>query len=53
MNPGGPGVSGVQVVVSGGEMLAATIGPQFDLISFDPRGEFAPLLLHVKCSKRY
>ncbi|PPQ71711.1 hypothetical protein CVT26_007628 [Gymnopilus dilepis] len=37
-NPGGPGVSGVDFVVQLGSLIAQAIGPQFDLVSFDPRG---------------
>ncbi|TFK31143.1 Alpha/Beta hydrolase protein [Crucibulum laeve] len=37
LNPGGPGGSGVDLIVSAGDMMAASI-PEFDLVSFDPRG---------------
>ncbi|KAJ6607894.1 Alpha/Beta hydrolase protein [Mycena sp. CBHHK59/15] len=38
INPGGPGGSGVDVVLGRGSMLAAILGPEFDIIGFDPRG---------------
>ncbi|KAF7325597.1 Abhydrolase-4 domain-containing protein [Mycena kentingensis (nom. inval.)] len=37
-NPGGPGGSGVTFVRDGGEVLAQIVGPEFDLVGFDPRG---------------
>ncbi|KAF8956647.1 alpha/beta-hydrolase [Flammula alnicola] len=37
-NPGGPGGSGVQAIVEMGAQLSAAIGPEFDVLSFDPRG---------------
>ncbi|KAJ7156549.1 TAP-like protein-domain-containing protein [Mycena crocata] len=38
-NPGGPGLSGVdQVIGSFGPSLASIVGPEFDIVSFDPRG---------------
>ncbi|ESK84531.1 alpha beta hydrolase fold family [Moniliophthora roreri MCA 2997] len=37
-NPGGPGISGVDIVVSAGSILSAVFGPQFDVVSFDVRG---------------
>ena len=38
-NPGGPGNSGVDSVLTQGKLFQALLGPQFDLVSFDPRGE--------------
>ena len=39
VNPGGPGVSGVDFVQSGfGESLALQLGGRFDVVGFDPRG---------------
>ncbi|KAF4574326.1 hypothetical protein EYR40_005954 [Pleurotus pulmonarius] len=38
MNPGGPGGSGVDMVVGGGAVLSQLLGPNFDVVSFDPRG---------------
>ncbi|KAF8876134.1 alpha/beta hydrolase fold-domain-containing protein [Infundibulicybe gibba] len=38
LNPGGPGGSGVDFVVSIGETIGTILGPQFDVIGFDPRG---------------
>jgi len=40
MNPGGPGGSGVDLVLSSGPLFQAIVGPQFDILGFDPRGAF-------------
>ncbi|KAK7040312.1 hypothetical protein VNI00_009780 [Paramarasmius palmivorus] len=37
-NPGGPGGSGIDLVIGRGEYLAQIVGPQFDVVGFDPRG---------------
>lgn len=37
-NPGGPGGSGIRILAENGDQLAKIVGPQFDLVSFDPRG---------------
>ncbi|KAJ8516392.1 hypothetical protein ONZ45_g6288 [Pleurotus djamor] len=37
-NPGGPGFSGVSLVVNAGKALSQLVGPHFDVVSFDPRG---------------
>ncbi|KAJ7440151.1 TAP-like protein-domain-containing protein [Mycena latifolia] len=37
-NPGGPGGSGVAFVALAGSSLAQFVGPEFDIIGFDPRG---------------
>ncbi|KAJ6459217.1 TAP-like protein-domain-containing protein [Mycena sanguinolenta] len=37
-NPGGPGASGVNFVLGLAEEVRAVVGPQFDLVGFDPRG---------------
>ncbi|KAK1231140.1 hypothetical protein PQX77_005746 [Marasmius sp. AFHP31] len=37
-NPGGPGGSGVDLIRGRGAMLAKVVGPQFDIVGFDPRG---------------
>jgi pimeloyl-ACP methyl ester carboxylesterase len=39
VNPGGPGGSGVEFVLSGfGEFLNANLDGRFDVVGFDPRG---------------
>ncbi|KIM37584.1 hypothetical protein M413DRAFT_448385 [Hebeloma cylindrosporum] len=37
-NPGGQGGSGVEGILELGSQLAQVIGPEFDLVGFDPRG---------------
>ncbi|KAJ6453382.1 hypothetical protein C8R45DRAFT_847192, partial [Mycena sanguinolenta] len=37
-NPGGPGASGVNFVLGLAQEVRAVVGPQFDLVGFDPRG---------------
>nr|GAT60772.1 predicted protein [Mycena chlorophos] len=37
-NPGGPGGSGVETMISSGQSFADFLGPQFDIVGFDPRG---------------
>lgn len=37
-NPGGPGGSGVDMIALAGSALAVMVGPEFDIIGFDPRG---------------
>ncbi|KAJ7250172.1 Alpha/Beta hydrolase protein [Mycena haematopus] len=37
-NPGGPGASGVDVLVEAGASLQVLFGNQYDIVSFDPRG---------------
>ncbi|KAF8959384.1 Alpha/Beta hydrolase protein [Flammula alnicola] len=37
-NPGGPGGSGVDLVRLAGDSFSTILGPQFDIVSFDPRG---------------
>ncbi|KAF7370135.1 Abhydrolase-4 domain-containing protein [Mycena sanguinolenta] len=46
INPGGPGGSGVDTVVAAGPLLSTIIGPEFDIIGFDPRGASKPFPLH-------
>jgi hypothetical protein len=38
VNPGGPGGSGVDLVLKAGPLLSTILGPGFDIIGFDPRG---------------
>jgi hypothetical protein len=38
-NPGGPGGSGVDMIALAGSALAVMVGPEFDIIGFDPRGK--------------
>lgn len=44
INPGGPGGCGVTVVLNIGPHLAQIIGPKFDILGFDPRGELATVV---------
>lgn len=38
-NPGGPGGSGVDMIMGPrGDFLSTIVGPQFDVVGFDPRG---------------
>lgn len=40
-NPGGPGGSGVDMIRGPrGEQFASILGPQFDILGFDPRGMY-------------
>ena len=39
-NPGGPGGSGVDIVLGDGGLLREYIGDAFDILSFDPRGSY-------------
>ncbi|TFK35062.1 TAP-like protein-domain-containing protein [Crucibulum laeve] len=38
LNPGGPGGSGVEFMQRAGDSISTILGPQFDTVSFDPRG---------------
>ncbi|KAH8901266.1 hypothetical protein GQ53DRAFT_850808 [Thozetella sp. PMI_491] len=37
-NPGGPGVSGIPLILGNADTLQTIVGPQYNLVSFDPRG---------------
>ncbi|THU82302.1 alpha/beta-hydrolase [Dendrothele bispora CBS 962.96] len=37
-NPGGPGGSGVELVLKRGRNFSTILGPRFDIVGFDPRG---------------
>lgn len=37
-NPGGPGQSGVAFIRQAGSLLRQIVGPNYDLVGFDPRG---------------
>lgn len=46
INPGGPGGSGVDAALIDGHTISRIVGPQFDIVGFDPRGALLnPLLL--------
>jgi len=52
VNPGGPGGSGVGLVLGGfGKFLADQLGGRFDIVGFDPRGVGASDPLHCFASK--
>lgn len=38
VNPGGPGGSGVQLVLRAGDVLSKSVDGHYDIIGFDPRG---------------
>ena len=42
-NPGGPGGSGVDLIRRSGDVFSLVVGPQFDIVSFDPRGMCSPV----------
>jgi hypothetical protein len=46
-NPGGPGGSGVDLIRKAGLFFSVIVGPRFDLVGFDPRGEKNSLLFHL------
>ncbi|THH27977.1 hypothetical protein EUX98_g6208 [Antrodiella citrinella] len=47
-NPGGPGASGIEMVLNNAQQLRIILGEGYDLIGFDPRGVgFTTPTLHV------
>lgn len=58
-NPGGPGGSGVDFILATADSYAQILGPQFDIVSFDPRGSnhpvssTVPLLITCAATYRY
>ena len=40
---GGPGGSGVETILSLGEQFRSVLGDNYDLVGFDPRGEYAQI----------
>uniref|UniRef100_A0A8H7K6U8 Peptidase S33 tripeptidyl aminopeptidase-like C-terminal domain-containing protein n=1 Tax=Bionectria ochroleuca TaxID=29856 RepID=A0A8H7K6U8_BIOOC len=38
LNPGGPGLSGIQFVTTAGKLYQEVLGGEYDLVSWDPRG---------------
>ena len=40
-NPGGPGGSGVDLILLAGGLFRTILGDGFDLVGFDPRGTYA------------
>lgn len=38
INPGGPGASGTTLIQRSGDKISKMVGPEFDILGFDPRG---------------
>jgi pimeloyl-ACP methyl ester carboxylesterase len=55
VNPGGPGGSGTDFVRTDGDKIAVVIGPEFDILGFDPRGTGAttPLALCFESDSQF
>ena len=47
LNPGGPGGSGVELIRQLGDTFSSALGPQFDIVSFDPRGMYHPPMSNI------
>jgi hypothetical protein len=47
VNPGGPGASGTELVQTMGDLIASVVGPNFDILGFDPRGTGATTPLAI------
>ena len=50
-NPGGPGSPCTEFILEDGELFREVLGPGYDLVGFDPRGECFNKLLIVMISK--
>ncbi|CAI6092942.1 unnamed protein product, partial [Clonostachys chloroleuca] len=49
LNPGGPGLSGIQFVTTAGKLYQEVLGGEYDLVSWDPRG--TGRTIPFKCQK--
>ncbi|KAF2865202.1 Alpha/Beta hydrolase protein, partial [Massariosphaeria phaeospora] len=53
-NPGGPGGSGIGAFLGAHKRLSEALGPQYNLVSFDPRGvnNSGPVVDYYECLER-